>query len=143
MADQYEVRERIFLTSDKRVVVPEKDRMARFLLATPGPVTPVQAREIKGYKNGADFLHKPSKSAKPSGDKSSKPDDDKSKKADADKGGQPGDALGPDDAVTFGKFEGTKVRDLPDKYLENLSRVSPKHRATADAELARRTEGAD
>lgn len=146
MGYENEVRERIYLTSDKRAVVPESDRRARFLLATPGPISPVKAKEIKGYKQGGDFLHKISagKATKPSADKALAPGDDKSGTSDADKDKVPsGTALGPDDAVTFGKHEGTLVRELPDAYLKNLARVSPDHRATAEAEIARRTEEAD
>lgn len=135
MGYENEVKERIFLTSDKRTVVPESSHLARFLLATPGPVSPVKAKEIRGYQKGGDFLHKIS--AK----KSTKPSEDKSKKPGADKG--TGAVLGPDDAVTFGKHEGKLVRDLPDKYLANLARVSLDHRATAEAEIARRNEGDD
>lgn len=144
MGYENEVRERIFLTSDKRAVVLESDHRARFLLATPGPVSPIKAKEICGYKGGGDFLHKISakKSTKPSADKAMAPQGDKSKEPGEDKGGQAG-VLGPDDAVPFGKHEGILVRDLPDNYLGNLARVSPKHRATAEAEIARREKGTD
>jgi hypothetical protein len=142
-----EVRERIYLTSDKRVVVPEGDKRAAFLLAPPGPVSPAKVKEIKRYRNGANYLHKVGspKGSKPGGDKAGQPEADKGGKPDADKEDQPeadkgNPALGPDDTVTFGKHEGVKVRDLPERYLNNLVRVSKDHRGWAQAELNRRAE---
>ena len=84
-SEQLEVRERIYLTSDKRAVVPESDRKARFLLSSVRPVSAAKAKEIRGYRHGAAYLFKvgSEKAGKPQGDTAGEPD--------ADKGEAPGD----------------------------------------------------
>ncbi len=153
---QLEVRERIYVTSDKRVVVPEGDERARFLLMNARPVTAAEARNIRNFRFGGNYLFEigSPKSGTPEEDTAGQPEADKGGEPEADKGGEPqadksgepeGDkasqGTGPDDPLTFGKYEGTLVRDLPEKYLNNLVRVSVQHRPMAEVELARRAEG--
>ena len=47
---------RLYLTSDKRVVVTEDDERARFLLAIEGHVTRAEAKVIRSLTNGENFL---------------------------------------------------------------------------------------
>lgn len=155
MVNTYEVTQRIYLTSDKRVVVPEGDERARFLLAAKGPVNKATAEQIQAYKGGKQYVRGPdspkAKSRKPKADKSRKPEADKSGQVEGDNEdqaeggteGSPGEtapaALGPDDPMPDGTLHaGTLVRDLPDRYLKNLQRLAPNYRPMVEAELARR-----
>lgn len=144
MGHEYETTTRLYLTSDKRALVPEGDKRARFLLAIHGPVDAAKVKEIRRYRGGDNYLHKIG-----SGAKAEKPGEDKGEQPGADKAEKPGKNktgpanLGPEDLVDFGKFNGTLVKDLSDKYLANLARVSDTHRTWAQAELDRRAKGAD
>lgn len=53
----YSVTKRIYLTKDRRAVVPENNKRAAFLLVgVPGPVTRTMAKRIVSFKNGIQYL---------------------------------------------------------------------------------------
>lgn len=56
-AIDYRVTQRIYLTKDRRAVVPEGNKRAAFLLVgVPGPVTRTMAKRIVSFKDGIKYL---------------------------------------------------------------------------------------
>ena len=127
---------RLYATSDKRFIVLEDDERARFLVAIHGPVTRADARTIRGYRNGEEFLE-PINPA-------DVPVEEAVKAAPAAKAPHPNRATkdeGPDLIVDWGRtHKGKRVGNLPDKYLKSLTKgTNPKARkALATAEIKRR-----
>lgn len=123
---------RIWLTSDKRAVVADGDKRARFLLSSEVPVSRAKAEEIRSYTNGADFL-------KPV-DPSQVPDEELTALVAAETKAQDTQAaVGPDVILDFGRaHKGKPFGKLPKKYLEGTLLKKPEYAAAAQAELDRR-----
>lgn len=131
--------ERLYLTSDKRVVVPEGDVRARFLLNIEGPVSRAKAQEIRALANGEQYLA-PIDPDKVPADEQAAPKAPAAPAAKHPNHAAPGD--GPDFIVDWGnKYKGKRLGDLEDKYLTSLTKGNnpPERKALAQAELDRRT----
>ena len=122
---------RLWLTSDKKVVVSEGDVRARFLLSRHGPVSRAEAQEIRRYKDGDLYLYGKGDEAPAVPPIQAAPHSEE----------KPFEMtvvdFGPDDAIDFGAHSGTKVRDLSEEYLRRMTYVQM-HENWAKAEEARR-----
>ena len=126
---------RLFSTSDHRFIVTEGDVRARFLVAIHGPVSRADARIIRGYRNGAEFLEPINPADVPAEEAKAAPAAPDAPKADA----APGE--GPDFIIDWGTtYKGKRLGDMTDKYLASLTKgKSPADRkAMALAEIERR-----